>query len=158
MEATRCELNPTCMYFLATDYTIAFGDAFFKLQNTNYTREVFGHPLMTPKGKMSMHETHSHLYPHIISPPYLIPTPVTSAYSLSDADIFLVLASDGLWDTAGVSNAWVVETVGQGLRTGQNDVAQFLLDQVKEIARPGDDVSIVVLVFRDSKSLEYDSV
>ncbi|KIM71707.1 hypothetical protein PILCRDRAFT_16801, partial [Piloderma croceum F 1598] len=121
------------------EVTRSFGDAFFKLKNTNYTRQVFGHPLMTPKGKMSMHETHSHLYPHIISPPYLIPTPVTSTYPLSDAEVFLVLASDGLWDTAGVSNAWVVETVDHGLRTGQNDVAQFLLDRVKEIARPGDD-------------------
>ena len=150
--------NPTCVDFLATDYAIAFGDAFFKLKNTNYTREVFGHSLMTPKGKMSMHETHSHLYPHIISPPYLIPTPVTSTHPLSNADVFLVLASDGLWDTAGVSNAWVVETVGQGLRTGQNDVAKFLLDQVKEIARPGDDVSIVVLVLRDPIFLEYYSI
>jgi len=101
---------------------------------------------------MGMHETHRHLYPHIISPPYLISTPVTSTHTLSDTDLFLVLASDGLWDTASVSNDWVVETVVQGLRAGQKDIAQFLLDQVMEIGRPGDDVSIAVLVFRNSKS------
>jgi serine/threonine protein phosphatase PrpC len=109
---------------------------------------------MTPKGKMNMDETHSHLYPHIISPPYLIPTATTSAHTLSDLDIFVILASDGLWNTAGVSNEWVVDTVSQGLRAGQNDVAQFLLDQVREISRPGDDVSIAVLVFRDLKHFE----
>jgi len=98
-----------------------------------------------------MHDTHRHLYPHIISPPYLISTPLTSTHTLSDADLFLILASDGLWDTAGVSNEWVVETVIQGLQAGGKDIAQFLLDQVREVSRPGDDVSIVVLVFRDPK-------
>jgi serine/threonine protein phosphatase PrpC len=129
----------------------AFGDAFFKLKNTAYTRHVLGHPSMTPKGRMNMHETHSHLYPHIITPPYLIPTPAISTHTLSDADAFLVLASDGLWDAVGVGNGWVVEIVWEGLRVRLEDVAVYLLDRVEEVGRPGDDVSIVVLVFADSE-------
>ena len=132
-----------------TIHPLAFGDAFFKLKNTDYTQHVLGHPLVTPQGKMSMHETHRHLYPHINSPPYLIPTPATSMHTLSDADLFLVLGSDGLWDTGGVSNQWVAETVVCGLRGGEKDVAQFLLEQVKEVSRPGDDISILVLLFQD---------
>jgi serine/threonine protein phosphatase PrpC len=130
--------------------TLAFGDAFFKLKNTDYTQYVFGHPIMTGKGKMSMHETHKHIYPHIISPPYLIPTPVLSTYTVTDSDLFLVLASDGV-DTPGVSHEWIVETVWKGLRQGQENIAQFLLDQVREVGRPGDDVSVVILVFGDQK-------
>lgn len=100
---------------------------------------------------MSMHETHKHLYPHIISPPYLIPTPVISTHTLTDADRFLVLASDGLVDAPGVSNQWIVETVDQGLRKGQENIAQFLLDQVRKIGSPGDDVSIVIILFGDRR-------
>jgi serine/threonine protein phosphatase PrpC len=132
-----------------TNLPLAFGDAFFKLKNTDYTRQVFGHPFMTPKGRMNMHETNRHLYPHIISPPYLIPTPDISTHTLSDADLFLILASDGLWDTNGVNNGWVVRTIFQGLRAGQIDIAQYLLAQLKEVGRPGDDVSIAILIFCD---------
>jgi len=132
--------------------TRSFGDAFFKLKNTEYTHQIMGHALMTPQGKMDMHETHRHLYPFLISPPYLMPTPNTSTYTISDADLFLILASDGLWDTVGVNNDWVVDRVVKGCRVGQEDIAEFLLARVKEVGSPGDDVSIVVLLFKDPKS------
>ena len=142
------------MIFFFKNCPPAFGDAFYKLKNTEYTRQILSHPLITPKHNMNTHETLHHLYPYIITPPYLIPTPAISTHTLSDADIFVVLASDGLWDTVGVSNEWVVEVVGQGLRVGSEDVAMYLLDRVKEVGRPGDDVSIVVLVFGHSENFK----
>lgn len=102
---------------------------------------------MTRKGKISMHETHQHLYAHIISPPYLIPTPEISAHTLTDADSFLVLASDGLLETPGVTKEWMVRTVNEEINAGQINISQSLLDRIRESFRPGDDVSVAIIVF-----------
>lgn len=131
---------------------VAFGDAFFKLKNTEYTHYVFGHSAMTRKGKISMHETHQHLYKHIISPPYLIPTPEISHLALTSDDRFLILASDGFWDTPGISMKWVATVVTEAQQNGNDErAAQYILDRLRERGSPGDDVSIIVLLFGDAE-------
>ena len=103
---------------------------------------------MTPKGKISMHEAHQHLYKYIISPPYLISTPEISYRALTSDDRFLILASDGFWDTPGISTEWVATVATEARQSGNaDDAAQCILDRLREMGSPGDDVSIVVLLF-----------
>lgn len=150
---TRCRLSfQSSLQFLnlQISYT-AFGDAFYKLADPSYTGEVFGHPAMTPKGKMSMSDTHSPYYHLIQSAPYLTATPEVTLFKLHDDDLFLVLASDGLWNLEGVDNEWVINTIMRGWDEEQLNLAEYLMDRLKEVERPGDDVTIVVISFKYHK-------
>lgn len=98
-----------------------------------------------------MRETHGPYYHLIQSPPYLVPTPEVTSLDLWPEDVFLVLASDGLWDTEGVTNEWVVQTVLQGLTEKPLNIAKYLLERVHGVGRPGDDVTIAIIVFNHSE-------
>jgi serine/threonine protein phosphatase PrpC len=70
----------------------------------------------------------------------------------SSNDCFLVLASDGVWGLQDVTNQWVVEIVKDGIER-RVDPAMCLMEEVKKL-KPGDDVTILVVVFLGKEGQE----
>jgi serine/threonine protein phosphatase PrpC len=116
----------------------AFGDVFFKESNADYSKYVFTWSAVT---KDSM----ARFYPLIKTPPYLTAIPDIKRHQRSTADRFLILASDGVWGLRGLTNEWAVETVQEGIDRQLNP-AEYMMEEVMKF-RPGDDVTIVVVVF-----------
>lgn len=131
----------------------AFGDVQYKWDRVTHNHiltQVYGGPILPP----NLYKT----------PPYLTAKPVVTQHHLQSGDKFLILASDGLWDT--VSNEEAVNMVGQFVEDegdgfeknaatrlirhaigGQdhNIVAQMLLvpDQYRRMWR--DDITVTVI-------------
>lgn len=53
------------------------------------------------------------------------------------------MATDGLWDC--IHSDVAVDTVRRGMEQGVDNLAEYLLDVIKTIQSPGDDVTIVLL-------------
>ncbi|ETW01539.1 hypothetical protein, variant 1 [Aphanomyces invadans] len=74
--------------------------------------------------------------PKPYTPPYVLAGPETQVHTLTDADQFLVLGSDGVWDD--LSNEEAVEIVAKLAARGMHDVAaQAVIDRV--IAKTAED-------------------
>lgn len=77
------------------------------------------------------------------TPPYIISRPETGTWQLEKGSL-VILATDGLWDL--ISSEEAIEIVLRGLSTdGVEDLAQYLLHEVKTLKVPGDDVTLIVL-------------
>jgi serine/threonine protein phosphatase PrpC len=111
---------------------------FFKEPNTGYAEYVFRWSDIT---KMTMER----FYPLIKTPPYLTAMPEITQRRRMRHDCFLVMASDGLWGLKPMTNKWVVEKTHEGINRGLN-AAEYLMAEVLKF-RPGDDVTIIVVVF-----------
>lgn len=76
-------------------------------------------------------------------PPYIISRPETGTWQLEKGSL-VILATDGLWDL--ISSEEAIKNVLRGLSTdGAEDLAQYLLHEVKTLKAPGDDVTLIVL-------------
>ncbi|EDO42504.1 predicted protein, partial [Nematostella vectensis] len=140
----------------------AFGDIQYKWDRVTHNHiltQVYGGPIVPP-----------HVYK---SPPYLTAEPVVTKRQLRSKDRFLILATDGLWDS--MSSDKAVELVGQFVNgagrksdvlehnaashlirhaIGGNDhhfVAQMLLvpDQYRRMWR--DDITVTVVFFNSEE-------
>jgi serine/threonine protein phosphatase PrpC len=87
----------------------------------------------------------SRFYPLVKTPPYLTAVPENTRHQRSKEDQFLIIASDGVWGLKDVTNEWAVSTVAEGIQKDVNP-AQYLVEEVKKL-RPGDDVTVLVVVF-----------
>jgi serine/threonine protein phosphatase PrpC len=128
-------------------FFIAFGDSFYKLDDTDYTEYVFGSSkLPSKRGVMSYNMKMKSIYPLIRSAPYLTARPEVTVHERSRLDQFMVIASDGVWAIEPVSNDWVVQVVSSAIARGDVDPAEVLMQEVKGF-NPGDDVTIQVVKF-----------
>ncbi|KAK8103961.1 uncharacterized protein PG998_010994 [Apiospora kogelbergensis] len=86
-------------------------------------------------------------YYHLLeSPPYLKATPEIISHRRSANDIFIIMASDGLWSIEGMTNEWVVDKTMEALsNVTVEDPGQYLMEEVKKW-ETGDDVTIKVIV------------
>jgi len=55
------------------------------------------------------------------------------------------MASDGVWGLKDATNEWAVKTVQKAIENGA-DPSEYMIEEVKKF-HPGDDVTIVVVVF-----------
>lgn len=78
------------------------------------------------------------------TPPYVTPTPQTGEHQLQKGDI-IIMATDGLWDL--ISSKEASDIVLQGAAETADDLARYLLEQVRAFKSPGDDVTILVIRF-----------
>lgn len=138
----------------------AFGDIQYKWDKVTHSHiltQVYGGPIVPP----NLYKT----------PPYLTAKPVITKHQLQGHDKFIILASDGLWDS--LNNQQAVDLVGQFLNSksttkeevieinaashlirsaiGGNDhhfVAQMLLvpEQYRRMWR--DDITVTVVFFK----------
>ncbi|KAG6857521.1 hypothetical protein H0H87_002146 [Tephrocybe sp. NHM501043] len=127
--------------------TRGFGDAYYKLPlgrigNWQHRRYIETLSAVEDRGKVTMSEQYVSMFHHYQTPPYLTATPVVGTFQLSEAG-FVIMASDGLWDC--VSTDAAVESVRQGLEQGADNLAEYLLNAVRSIRSPGDDVTIMLL-------------
>jgi serine/threonine protein phosphatase PrpC len=83
-------------------------------------------------------------HPLIKTPPYLTAAPDISHHQKLPNDPFLIIASDGVWGLKDVIDKWVVITVQEGIEKGV-DPAAYMIKEIRKF-RPGDDVSIIVIV------------
>jgi serine/threonine protein phosphatase PrpC len=145
---TRCELPNTlslsCLLFV-TKFQIAFGDVFFKEPNTAYAEYVFGSAELTSPGHLPFSESMARFYPLIKTPPYLTAMPEITRHRRSSSDRFLIIASDGVWGVKDLTDEWAVKTIREGVEKGVN-AAEYMVGEVKKF-HPGDDVTIMVIVF-----------
>jgi serine/threonine protein phosphatase PrpC len=110
---------------------------FFK-ESTDYAEFVFRWSEIMKLGM-------SRFYPLVKTPPYLAAKPDITRHQRTGDDRFLVIASDGLWGLRGATDEWAVEKSQEGIEKGLNP-AEFMMQEVLKF-RPGDDVTIVVVVF-----------
>ncbi|KAG6872629.1 hypothetical protein C0995_008149 [Termitomyces sp. Mi166 len=127
--------------------TRGFGDAYYKLSlgpigNWQHKRYISALSSVEDRGKVTMSEQYTSMFHHYHTPPYLTATPAVGMFQLSSGS-FVIMATDGLWDC--VSSEVAVETVRRGMEQGVDNLAGYLLDVVKAIKNPGDDVTIVLL-------------
>ena len=124
---------------------IAFGDSFYKLDDTDYTEYVFGSSKLPRKpGVMPYNMKMKPIYPLIRSAPYLTANPEVTVHERSRLDQFMVIASDGVWALKPVNNDWVVQVVASAITRGEMNPAEALMQEVKGF-NPGDDVTIKVV-------------
>jgi serine/threonine protein phosphatase PrpC len=121
---------------------------FFKEPNTDYAEFVYRWSDIT---KMGM----SRFYPLIKTPPYLAAKPEIRRHQRTKDDRFLVMASDGLWGLKGVTDKWAVQKARHAVEKGLNP-AEYMMAEVLKF-RPGDDVTIVVIVFSTIAAKEPES-
>ncbi|KAK7985054.1 hypothetical protein PG996_005706 [Apiospora saccharicola] len=88
--------------------TRSFGDSFYKYQSTDIAQYVFGNAKLNKEGHLSYHEAMSPYYPLLETPPYLTATPEVISHRRSPEDVFMIMASDGVWAIKGMTNEWVV--------------------------------------------------
>ncbi|KAG6914917.1 hypothetical protein DXG01_014465 [Tephrocybe rancida] len=127
--------------------TRGFGDAYYKLPlgpigNWQHRRYIDALSAVEDRGKVTMSEQYTSMFHHYRTPPYLTATPATGVFQLSEGCI-VIMATDGLWDC--VSSEVAVETVRRGVEQGVDNLAEYLLDDVRTIKSPGDDVTIMLL-------------
>ncbi|KAK8064951.1 protein phosphatase [Apiospora phragmitis] len=131
--------------------TRSFGDSFYKYQSTDITQYVFGNARLYKKDHLSYHETMSPYYPLLESPPYLTATPEIVSHRRSPNDVFMVMASDGVWAIKGVTNEWVVNKTMEALSNASvDDPSRYVMEEVKKW-EPGDDVTIKVVVLSSNR-------
>lgn len=128
-----------------------FGDGYFKLPKGLFggflhRRFIKALSAAEQPGKIPMISQYPTLFYGYKSPPYVIAHPDTGpAYQFRRGDV-AVLASDGLWDL--VSSEDVVKIILRGIRRNKGNashLAKYLLETVREIKQPCDDITIVVL-------------
>jgi serine/threonine protein phosphatase PrpC len=84
-------------------------------------------------------------FPLLKTQPYLIALSDITQHRRSSNDRFLIIASDGVWGLKEATNEWAVRTVQEGIEKGANP-SEYMMNEVKKF-HPGDDVTIVVIVF-----------
>jgi serine/threonine protein phosphatase PrpC len=132
---------------MLTLYLIAFGDAFYKFADTDYTEYVFGSSkLPSKRGVMPYNMKMKSIYPLIRSAPYLTANPEVTVHERSRSDRFMVMASDGVWALEPVNNDWVAQVVASAIARDDGDPAETLMQEVQKF-NPGDDVTIKVVRF-----------
>ncbi|KAK7962392.1 protein serine threonine phosphatase 2C [Apiospora aurea] len=158
MPLTRCKTAFTrpllniMSYFEKQIWVVAFGDAFYKYRTTDIAQYVFGNAQLNKKGHLSYHETMSPYYPLLESPPYLTATPEVVSHQRSHDDVFMVMASDGIWAIKDVTNEWVVDKTMEALSNASvDDPSRYIMEELKKW-KPGDDVTIMVIVFPSNHS------
>ncbi|KAG5335686.1 Phosphatase 2C like protein [Termitomyces sp. J132] len=127
--------------------TRGFGDAYYKLplgtiSNWQHKRYISALSSVEDNGKVTMSEQYTSMFHHYRTPPYLTAIPMVGTFQLSSGS-FVIMATDGLWDC--VSSEVAVETVRRGTEQGADNLAEYLLNVVKAIKSPGDDVTIVLI-------------
>ncbi|KAK8074901.1 hypothetical protein PG997_009564 [Apiospora hydei] len=123
--------------------TRSFGDAFYKYRTTDIAQYVFGNAQLNKKGHLSYHETMSPYYPLLESPPYLTATPEVISHQRSHDDVFMVMASDGVWAIKDMTNEWVVDKTMEALSNASvDDPSRYVMEELKKW-KPGDDVTIM---------------
>ena len=65
------------------------------------------------------------------------------------------MASDGLWGLKGVTDKWAVQKARDAVEKGLNPAEHMMAEVLK--FRPGDDVTIVVIVFSTIAAKEPES-
>ncbi|ETV71602.1 hypothetical protein H257_13064 [Aphanomyces astaci] len=155
-----CQSREACYVKGGLQPTRALGDFAFKYEEFN----------TFPLGPK--HKGGGRFIPQPYTPPYVLAVPEIQVHTLTDADHFLILGSDGLWDD--LSNEEAVKIVAHFASRGlHNLAAQALIDQViaktadgfqvraADIAAliPGrkrrqvhDDTTVVVLFFQPSSA------
>ncbi|GLB39917.1 putative protein serine/threonine phosphatase activity [Lyophyllum shimeji] len=127
--------------------TRGFGDAHYKLPlgllgNWQHRRYIDALSSVEDPGKVPMSAQYHSMFYLYRTPPYLTATPEVGTWQL-EGDAFVIMASDGLWDC--VASEVAVEVVRRGIEQQVDNLAEYLLDAVMDIRRPGDDVTIVLL-------------
>ncbi|KAG6889392.1 hypothetical protein C0992_005476 [Termitomyces sp. T32_za158] len=127
--------------------TRGFGDAYYKLplgpiSNWQHKRYISALSSVEDSGKVTMSEQYTSMFHYYRTPPYLTAKPAVGTFQLWSGG-FVIMATDGLWDC--VTSEAAVETVRRGMLQGVQNLAEYLLDEVKAIKNPGDDVTIVLL-------------
>ncbi|KAF9485732.1 protein serine/threonine phosphatase 2C [Pholiota conissans] len=126
--------------------TRGFGDGYFKLpigvfgQHRRYIDTLSA---IEKRGKIPMNCQYAPLFHAYKTPPYITPVPVTGTCQLRKGHL-IVLATDGFWDLISSQNA--MDIAFEGLRTdGVEDLARYLLDRVKTMYAPDDDITLIVM-------------
>ncbi|KAF8955057.1 phosphatase 2C-like domain-containing protein [Flammula alnicola] len=128
--------------------TRGFGDGYYKLPKGNFGNREHRKYIDTlssieREGNIPMNSRYASLFFAYKTPPYVTPVPETGSHQLKNSNI-VILATDGLWDL--VSSEEAMDIVLRGLAAdGAEDLASYLLDIVRTMKSPGDDVTIVVL-------------
>jgi pyruvate dehydrogenase phosphatase len=94
----------------------AFGDVQYKWDQVTHSHiltQIYGGPIVPPN-----------LYK---SPPYLTAKPVTTKHQIQRQDKFIILASDGLWDS--LSSQQAVNLVGQFLDLSKKNDGGDILEK-----------------------------
>ncbi|KAK8122296.1 protein serine/threonine phosphatase 2C [Apiospora sp. TS-2023a] len=113
--------------------TRSFGDSFYKATHLSY------------------HEAMSPYYPLLETPPYLTATPEVISHRRSPDDVFMIMASDGVWAIKGMTNEWVVAKAMEALSNASvEDPSRYVMEEVRKW-KPGDDVTIQVIVFSPNR-------
>ncbi|KAG6868508.1 hypothetical protein C0993_001848 [Termitomyces sp. T159_Od127] len=126
---------------------MSFGDAYYKLSlgpisNWQHKRYISALSSVEDSGKVTMSEQYTSMFHYYRTPPYITAMPEVGTFQLWSGG-FVIMATDGLWDC--VTSEVAVETVRRGLEQGVDNLAVYLLDVVKAVKSPGDDVTIVLL-------------
>lgn len=129
---------------------IGFGDGYYKLpkglfgdsQHRRYVETISSVEERLNPGKITMISQYSVLFYAYKTPPYITPDPESSRHQLKEGDV-AILATDGLWDL--ISSESAAEIVLRGLMDGATNLAQYLLRQVMQEKKPGDDVTVLIL-------------
>jgi len=156
-----CKRPGVCYVKGCLQPTRSFGDAYLKYPEFN------GPPYSGSDRSRGRH------IPPPYTPPYITAQPEVQTYALSEADEFLILGTDGLWDF--LSNEEAVAIVAQGIHDGEEALGKLLLQaalkkaaQEKHIsleelqnmpAGKGrrsihDDTTIVIIKLKDSEMIE----
>ncbi|KIM41591.1 hypothetical protein M413DRAFT_27905 [Hebeloma cylindrosporum] len=126
--------------------TRGFGDGYYKLPTgflgMEHRRYIDTLSAIEKPGKIPMNDQYAPLFFAYKTPPYVTPTPQTGEHQLEKGDI-IIMATDGLWDL--ISTKEASEIVLQGAAETHNDLARYLLERVKALKSPGDDVTILVI-------------
>uniref|UniRef100_A0A0B6Z8V6 PPM-type phosphatase domain-containing protein n=1 Tax=Arion vulgaris TaxID=1028688 RepID=A0A0B6Z8V6_9EUPU len=111
----------------------AFGDVRYKWKKQDLVRlvKIAGQSSGSSFGRYK----NMRLYKNYLTPPYLDAQPEVIHYRLSPRDRFLVIASDGLWDSEGMSDDKVVSLIGHHI-DGQQVLTDF---------RPPEEASLGVI-------------
>ena len=120
-----------------------FGDGYYKLPiGKEHRKYVDTLSAIEKPGKIPMNQQYAPLFFSYKTPPYVTPTPQTGEHQLQKGDI-IIMATDGLWDL--ISSKDASDIVLQGAAETHNDLARYLLERVRALKSPGDDVTIVVI-------------
>ena len=123
-----------------------FGDGYYKLPNGilgQHRKYIDTLSSIERPGKIPMNWQYAPLFCAYKTPPYIIARPEIGTWQLEKGSL-VILATDGLWDL--ISSEQAIEIVLRGLSTdGVEDLAKYLLHEVKTMKAPGDDVTLIVL-------------
>jgi len=126
--------------------TRGFGDGYYKLPNgflgTEHRKYINTLSAIERPGKIPMNQQYAPLFFAYKTPPYLTSTPQIGEHQLVKGDI-IIMATDGLWDL--ISSKDASSIVHQGVAEMHDNLANYLLERVKVLKPPGDDVTILVI-------------